>query len=307
LRGFVHDAFFYSGQNEYIEGMAGFIKDGLDAGEPTLVVVDAEKIALLREALNGDAEHVHFADMAEIGLNPAWIIPAWRDFVAEHAGPGTSLRGIGEPIWPGRTAVELTECHRHEALLNLAFANAESFWLRCPYDTRGLAPEVIEAARHTHPKTIEGGREVPSAHYHGVDAVAAPFDEPLADPPESAEEMAFDLDSLAAVRDLIAARGVEAGLTSSRAEDVVLAVNEIAANSIRHGGGAGHLVIWRDRGTLICEVRDRGRLAEPLAGRVRPDVEQIGGYGLWLANRLCDLVQIRLYATGTVVRMHKHS
>ena len=31
---------------------------------------------------------------------------------------------------------------------------------------------------------------------------------------------------------------------------------------------------------------------------------QPGGYGLWLANQLCDLVQIRSLPAGTAVRLH---
>ena len=32
--------------------------------------------------------------MAELGRNPARIIPAWQDFVAAHAGPDRPVRGI---------------------------------------------------------------------------------------------------------------------------------------------------------------------------------------------------------------------
>ena len=78
--------------------------------------------------------------MAHVGHNPARIIPAWHEFVAQHAAPGVRLRGIGEPIFPERSADELVECQRHESLLNLAFADADAFWLVCPYDTQ-LAPD----------------------------------------------------------------------------------------------------------------------------------------------------------------------
>jgi len=43
-----------------------------------------------------------------------------------------------------------------------------------------------------------------------------------------------------------------------------------------------------------------------LAGRVRPSVAQPNGRGLWLVNQLCDLVQLRTLADGTVVRVHQH-
>jgi hypothetical protein len=64
------------------------------------------------------------------------------------------------------------------------------------------------------------------------------------------------------------------------------------------------LRIWQDDGTLVCEVEDRGLIADPLVDRRRPDPEQSGRRGLWMANQVCDLVQIRAAGAGTVVRLH---
>jgi anti-sigma regulatory factor (Ser/Thr protein kinase) len=86
--------------------------------------------------------------------------------------------------------------------------------------------------------------------------------------------------------------------------DLVLAVNEVATNSVRHAGGRGIARAWESRGGVVCEVEDAGRLDVPLAGRERPTHEQVGGHGLWLVNQVCDLAQIRSLAHGTVVRLH---
>ncbi len=112
------------------------------------------------------------------------------------------------------------------------------------------------------------------------------------------------LDALSAVRGLVARHAARAGLGDDRTADMLVAVNEIATNSVRHGGGRGVLRLWQEPGALICEVRDEGRIDDPLAGRQRPRAGQVGGYGLWLANQLCDLVQIRSLPTGSVVRLH---
>ena len=88
----------------------------------------------------------------------------------------------------------------------------------------------------------------------------------------------------------------------------MLSFHEIATNSLRHGGGHGHLRVWAEAGRLICEVRDHGRIArQPLVGRVRPAHGQSGGWGLWLANQLCDLVQLRELPEGSVVRLHQRA
>src|SRR5919206_3552005 len=104
---FRHEALFYAGRDDFVRRTAAFLRDGIEAEEPALVVVDAAKIALLREELGDAVAGVQFADMAEVGTNPARIIPAWREFVTRSATAGRRLRGIGEPIWPERTASEL--------------------------------------------------------------------------------------------------------------------------------------------------------------------------------------------------------
>ena len=89
----------------------------------------------------------------------------------------------------------------------------------------------------------------------------------------------------------------------------MVSVNELATNSMCHGPGRGTLRLWQEGGSMVCEVRDSGSFtpAPPWSGRQRPGFEQIGGRGLWLANQLCDLVQIRAGENGTVVRLHIRS
>jgi anti-sigma regulatory factor (Ser/Thr protein kinase) len=301
---FVHEAFLYRGSDEFLRGMLEFIRAGIEAGEPVFVVLNAEKIARLQEALGEDADGVLFADMAEVGSNPARIIAAWHDFVDEHGAGGTPVRGIGEPIWAGRSDSELAECHRHESLLNLAFADTPSFRLLCPYDVTALDPAVVEEAARTHPfvSDVESLRE--STSYRGLEAISAPFAEALSEPPEPAKAIAFDSDSLGHVRELVAGRAAEAGLSPDRTDALVLAVNEIATNSIRHGGGSGVIRTWDEGSFLLFQVEDAGRIDAPLAGRRQPVLDQPGGRGLWLANQLCDLVQVRTFEDGNVVRIH---
>jgi len=72
--------------------------------------------------------------MRVLERNPARIIPAWRRFLDRQGGDRRSVRGIGEPIWSGREEQELTECQRHESLLNVAFDHGQAWRLLCPYD-----------------------------------------------------------------------------------------------------------------------------------------------------------------------------
>lgn len=305
--GFSHEAFFYAGLDEFVEGVIAFVHDGVTGGEPTLVMVDAGKIRALRAALGHEAEGVHFADMTTMGLNPARIIPAWHQFVVQHgAGPGRAhhVRCVGEPVWAGRNLVELVECRHHEALLNVAFADTPGFRLLCPYDTSALDPTVISHALHTHPFVSDGGARLPSPSYEVVDPTNL-FEEPLPAVPDERHELVFA--SLRAVRQFVSDHMASTGVDQAKANDVVLAVNEIAANSLRHGGGKGRLSIWferADRGTLVCQVDDRGQITDPLVGRRDPSDGQRNGRGLWIVHKLCDLAQVRTSPEGTATRLH---
>ena len=301
---FRHEALLYAGPDGFLDGTLPFIEDGLAAGEPILVMVGPAKIELLRTALNGDARDVHFADMAAVGRNPARIIPAWSEYAEPHLASGRAVRGIGEPIWADRSAGELVECQRHESLLNLAFADVPAFRLLCPYDRAALPAAVIAEAQGSHPVVLECGVSRDSSAYRGADDAAAPFDRPLPDPPAQHSTLGFEAGMLDAVRQFVCAHAMEAGLGAARTADLVLAVNELTTNSLLHGGGAGDLLFWSEGDETIWEVRDRGGIDAPLAGRERPGFDRIGGHGLWLVNQLCDLVHLRSFADGGAVRVH---
>ena len=303
-RGFHHQTLFHAGDDGFLVGTLSFIKEALAGEEPILVAVSSERISLLRDALADDAPQVQFTDMHVLGSNPARIIPAWRGFLDERAADGRSVRGIGEPIWPGRSGHELTECPRHASLLNVAFDAGPAWHLLCPYDVDALEDRVILAAQESHPFIAEPGSLRRSEAYAGSDMAGGVFDGPLPRPVCQPEELEFTCDQLATLRSSVARIAGDALLPAARVEDLVLAVNELASNSIYHGGGVGKLRIWRDGETMLCEVSDRGRIEAPLVGRVRPAPEQWAGRGLWLVNQICDLTQIRSDAGGSVVRLH---
>jgi anti-sigma regulatory factor (Ser/Thr protein kinase) len=294
----------YGADREFLDGTLEFLIEGLEADEPMLVVLAAEKIHALERELAADAKRVRFADMAEVGANPARIIPAWRDFADECVARGVPFRGIGEPIWPGRSADELIECQRHEALLNLAFADTPAFRLLCPYDTSNLDDDVLEEAHRSHPCIVEGSCERDSGHWSGLEQVAAPFTAPLAEPAQVLATMAIDRSTLRDARALVMLHATEHAMPTDKLDDLLIAVSEVITNSIVHAGGTAELRIWHADPSLVCEVKDAGFIDDPLAGRVRPALVGIGGRGLWLATQLCDLLQLRSSGAGNVIRLH---
>ena len=290
-----HAAFCYGGQAEYATAIVAFIQAGLAAGEPVLVAVPGVKARVIRDRLDDGPGEVVFTDMTELGRNPARIVPEVRGFADKH--PGQRVRFVGESVWPGRSAAEICEAARHEALTSLAFAHTP-ITILCPYDASGLAGSILAGARRTHQEPTASG----ATGQTWRDNLPPECDGPLDPPPAEAEVFRYNTD-LAAVRRLVAGHARRAGLTGERTIDLVLAVNEIAANTISHTTGSGALQIWHTPEEIVCQLHDQGEITDPLAGRVRhgPDDR---GHGLWLVNQVCDLVELRTGPAGTTVRMH---
>ncbi len=126
---------------------------------------------------------------------------------------------------------------------------------------------------------------------------------PLPSPTDDAMYHTYRSD-LSQVRALVLQHAREAGLTESRANDLVLAVSEVAANTLRHTKAPGTLAMWHDADEVVCEVHDEGTITDPFAGHRKPAPGASGGHGLWLVRQVCDLVELTSDANGTTVRMH---
>lgn len=297
---FVHPALFYRDEREYLAGVVPFVRKALAAGEPVAVAVPTENLRLLKDEIGADAP-VRFLDMREAGRNPGRIIPNVLRAFADAQPPGTRVSIVGEPIWAGRTATEYPACVQHEALINAAFRGRDVTIL-CPYDTRRLDPQVVADAHATHPVVVDAdsGRERPSARYD-FEAVHSRYNEPLPPAPDVPAH-AFVADVLGEVRHLATEAGARFGLVRPRLDDLALAAAELTTNSVLHGGGAGALRVWAEDGYVVCEVRDKGRLTDLLAGRRPPSRGQRGGRGLLIVNLVADLVRVHAGPDGTTVR-----
>jgi anti-sigma regulatory factor (Ser/Thr protein kinase) len=303
-RGFRHEVRLYAGDAEFVSATLDFVRNGVRAAEPVLVAVGAAKIDSLRSVLGAEAALVQFVDMRTMGRNPNTIIPVWRDFVTTYGAGGQAVRGLGEPVWSELRPAGLAEFQHHEALLNLAFSDDPDFFLLCPYDTLALPPEVIDQALSRHP-FVDSRPERIGAQYALEGCLNAAFTEPLPLPPtQGARSLVFTLRDLQAVRAFVRSEAEAFGLPPTKTDDLVLAVDEAAANSIRHARGEGTVRVWAEDGHVVCEVADDGRIRDPLVGRRRPGPAPRTSRGIWLINHLCDLVQIRSTGSGTVLRLH---
>jgi len=296
-----HEALFYTGDAEYLEGTGTFIQQGLAAAEPVLIAVPDPGLALLRRAF-GVAIGVRFLDMGRAGRNPGRIIPAvLHAFVTEHEG--ARVRIIGEPIWPGRSAAAYPRCVQHEALINIALADQPASIL-CPYDAAGLTADALADAASTHPLIICHGDRRSSSRYGPPEAMVDALNLPLSEPPTTPTTLIFDATGLSRVRRLVVQLSTAAGLAADRVSDLEIAANELAANAVTYGTTPAVLRMWVEPDGVLCEVTGASVLTDRLAGRVPAPPTSERGRGLLLVNHLCDLVQVHTDARSTTVRLY---
>ena len=297
MSGFRHEALQYRGTAGFVQAATPVVLDALERGEQVQVAAPRVKADALRDALPADAldeSQLTFLDMAVVGRNPARSDSIWHQF-AKQARPPERRLGIAELLWSDRSTEEIIECQQTEAVLNLALAGSPMS-LTCTYDTEALAAtDVRDAARHhLGIASILGEVRFPEAA--------------LTEPPiPPSVDYQFGGSDLQRIRDYVNSEATSCLVDPLQIHDVVLAVNEVATNSIRHGGGQGRLRTWRTPDSLICEVSDAGVLDQPLAGMCRPATTGDGGAGMWLVHQVCDLVQVRSSEQlGTVIRLTMH-
>lgn len=157
--------------------------------------------------------------------------------------------------------------------------------------------------------------EVPGFPRHSRGSAGSPAD-PLARITSGARaetvlDQALDANSLYELRAMVAAYAVQAGL-ARRADDLVIAAHELAANVVRHGSGRGRLRIWRQNQMLHCQVTDDGLPQH--SGSNGRDREQVAdtasaspswpikpGHGLWLVRQLADQTSLHPGPSGSAV------
>lgn len=127
---------------------------------------------------------------------------------------------------------------------------------------------------------------------------------PAIAPPDDARELPLTSDGRA-LRRGVAEMALQARLPPPRVDDVVLAASEVAANALRHGRPPAYARAWVTEDELICQVMDAGPGAiDALAGWLPSDPAVEGGWGLPLARRLCDAMEIIPVPGGTLVSLH---
>jgi anti-sigma regulatory factor (Ser/Thr protein kinase) len=291
-----HEALPYSGQDQFVAACVSLVEDGLGRDERLLLLASGRKVDAVREALGDDADDVTFIPTDEHGRNPSRITTMLHSFQA--SGDGRRSLGVNETVVVGQSAAVHLEAQLSENVLNAPLLRTWPLSVVCLYDTMELDADTLAEMRRSHP--VVRGQDANPDYDSGLAAVQ--YAAGLA-PAPTAVELDVRAADLVRMRQVVRSEAARYGVAADRVDDLVLAVNEIVTNSLRHAGGRCRVSIWLEGNSAVCEVRDRGHIADPLLGRLAPAPAAASGRGLWLANHLCDLVQIRSSDAGTVVRL----
>ena len=301
--GFVHSALIYGSDDAFMEVAQPFVEQGISAGEPTLVAVQSRNIENLRAAFGGEPEGVTLLSVEEWYETSASTRDKSRRWVTERAGSGRA-RLMGEPSWAVGNDAQVRDWARHESVINVAFADLAVTAL-CPYDSRVLPAEIVEHAERTHPHIAGPDQLSDSARYEDPHDFCRRLNSSVRRPEGApARVLEFHLADLRKVRRTVTSMAVGSGIPGARADELALAVNEIASNAVVHGRPPACLRIWQRDDELICEVSDAGDgIKDVLAGQLTPPRQGIGGRGIWLTRMLSDAVEIR-NRVGCTVSIH---
>jgi anti-sigma regulatory factor (Ser/Thr protein kinase) len=298
---FTHQALIYGSDQEFMDVALPFVEEAAAADEPALVAAQERHVRNLRAALGHGAPGITLFSVEQWYETSARTRDKFARWVAEHADSSERVRLIGEPPWAIGHEAQVRDWARHESVLNVAFAGYPVSFI-CPYEATVLPPEIIEHAHSTHPEILAGGQGSPSETYEDPVEFCTRLDSSVTRPTGNPDQtLSFGLTDLPALRRIIGDLALVAGLERSRADELVLAVHEVATNAVVHGRSPATLRMWHQEGELVFEVSDAGEgIADALAGQLAPPSTSLGGRGLWLTRLVCDAVEIRQGSGCTV-------
>jgi anti-sigma regulatory factor (Ser/Thr protein kinase) len=295
-----HTVLLYSGVDDFLGTMVPFVEDGVAAGDGVIAVAEGANVRALRSALGPTSPSVRLIDADVWYSRPPDTLGRWVSFALDQFALGRGVRVAGEVLWPEDDVFD-REMRRFEGAATLFFAAVESPTI-CPYNKARYPSHVIEAALTTHEGVIESGAASLSPTYaepSGVDAHAHEL--PVV--PRTAARASFEPFDVVAASVFVEQHARRAQLDEHSVQRLTAAASELVANTFAHARTLAHVALWREDGVVICQVEDEGDgIKDPSVG-FRPPYGDDNRWGLWLARRRSDLLQVGRSERGPAVRL----
>lgn len=300
--GHLHEALLYSSERELLDVAIPFLRDGVAAGEPTVVGLGAANADRLRAQLPD--ESLRYLPGDAMYARPASAIAAYRRLLREFVDSGAQqVRIIGE-LAPADFGDTWHWWARYESAVNELY-DEFPLWSMCAYDTRTTPAHVLDDVGRTHP-SIAGphDRRVPSMLYVPPPAFLTAPAPPDVDPLQAETPLVHLTDvRLADFRGAVDIANTVA-LPADTVDHLKVAVNEVVTNAMRHGDPPVEVRYWAGDGRMIVAVSNKGAAPEDPYLGLRPAAHAPnGGLGLWLVHQLCDNVRLHRGADGFTVTL----
>jgi anti-sigma regulatory factor (Ser/Thr protein kinase) len=296
--GLRHSALVYASQDEYLACAVPFLKEGIEAGEGAIVAHTRPGLSLMREALGPDASLVTFVDVSSAYTRPAQTLASYHRVYVEQLRKTPSVRAVAD-VQFGPDRAEWDLWIGYEAVFNLSFAHLPT-WVICAYDANGTPDPIIEGVWQTHREVAAGDAWHTSDRFDDPDDLLRRIT-PVPAPLPELRSIPFGRD-VEELRERLARELAAENVSETKALDMLLAVTEVAANAIGHGGGVEDVRVGRAQGRFVCEIVDRGAgFDDPSAGYLAP---QRGiGTGLWVARQLTWRIEFFRAPAGFTARL----
>ena len=298
--GFAHELLLHTSTAEMLDFVITFARDGVAAGEPTLLAVRPETAATVLDTVGPSPCLTVLPAIGQPG-RPAADLRATEALLAGHAATVPRMRILNqEPIVP---AEHWHEWRRLEAVVNLALAHHNA-WAVCVYNRRALTDERVDDLCATHPLMWSGRQHQPNDRYQDPTRFIAEHRDAPPDPVEqTAPAVELTDPAPAAARATVSGLTNHNGLLAAEAEGLILATSEAVANAILHGQPPIVLRIWEQPDRTTVTVTDTGTgPVDPFVGLLPPTNPSGGGLGLWISQQLVDITHHR-HPGGYTIRM----
>jgi len=298
-----HAAGFHSSVAHLHSQLFPLVQAGLERGGPVAVAVSPDTESLLRAELGAPRGLIILPMPAGPDAGSGQTVAALRARELRELTASAGSATVVSEHWNALDGSDGSFWTELDAALNIALADL-SIELTCFFPEMPLHQAILDGARRNHPQLLIDGRL-----HHNPDHLSPR--EVLRELPAAAPvllgapelQLTFGAWQLGEVREAVENVLAAAEYGATRAEDVVLAVNEIATNAVEHGANEARLYVWAGADGFICEVHDTGSLRDPLPGLQAPHPSDPRGRGVWIARQLCDSLHVWTDGRGTHVRM----
>src|SRR4051812_47933440 len=268
---YTHEALFFDSRRALLEAAVPWLCEGLEAGEHVALVCTDEHNTALADVLGRDP-HVMVLPRTRIYRRAVDAVAFYHDLITARVAAGQPrVRLVGEVGFDTGPRGHDEWC-RFEAVCHHALAPLP-LWSVCAYDTQVLPRPLLDSAWVTHPWLRAGGERARNGDFVQPARLLRDLVRPLAPPAAEVSTLTLTVPGeLPQLRRWLRSRLGLAQVGTEAAEHAVLAVDEVAANGLRHGRPPVEVALWQTTAGVVCDVTDRGTgIIDPLAGYTPPE------------------------------------